>query len=121
MALEPRRGWIGERPGASRIGGTPDLPESGIWPIDNLFGYADEIQGDMESECQLIFHGLYCGDVTGYQDPRVAELLADASQWQLLLQIDSADVTGMMCGEGGGLYYWIRNSDLVALKLRIPD
>lgn len=85
-------------------------------PIDKLFGYADEIQGEMESECQLVFHGLYTGDGSAYDDARAEALLEDAAQWKLLLQIDSDDNTGMMWGDGGRLYYWIRESDLAALK-----
>jgi uncharacterized protein YwqG len=81
-------------------------------PMHKLFGYPDPIQGDMQLECQLVSHGLYCGDETGYNDPRAAELRAGAGDWRLLLQIDSDDDTGMMWGDLGRIYYWIREQDL---------
>lgn len=68
-----------------------------------LLGHPDQIQGEMQLECQLVFHGLYCGDSTGYQDPRAAELKAGAEE-----------AAGMMWGDVGRLYYWIRREDLKA-------
>jgi uncharacterized protein YwqG len=79
-----------------------------------LLGYPDQIQGDMQLECQLVSHGLYCGDPSGYQDPRRAALEDGAEDWQLLLQIDSDDHLGMMWGDVGRIYYWIRKDDLHA-------
>jgi uncharacterized protein YwqG len=78
-----------------------------------LLGHADPIQGDMQLECQLTFHGLYTGDATGYEDPRRPELEKGATEWQLLLQIDSdEDNAGMMWGDLGRIYFWIRKQDL---------
>jgi uncharacterized protein YwqG len=68
----------------------------------------------MQTEVQLVSHGLYCGNATGYNDPRAEELRAGASQWRLLLQIDSDDDTGMMWGDVGRIYYWIHERDLAA-------
>lgn len=79
-----------------------------------LLGHPDQIQDEMQMECQLVSHGLYCGDPTGYQDPRAAELKAGAMDWQLLLQVDSEESAGMMWGSVGRLYYWIRHQDLKA-------
>lgn len=78
-----------------------------------LLGHPDQIQGEMQLGCQLVFHGLYCGDSTGYQAPRAAELKAGAMDWQLLLQVDSEEAK-MMWGDVGRLYYWIRREDLKA-------
>lgn len=80
--------------------------------VHKLFGYPDQIQGDMQTECQLAYHGLYVGDETGYKDPRARELSARAAQWKLLLQIDTDDAAGMMWGDVGRIYYWIRAGDL---------
>lgn len=80
--------------------------------IHKLFGHPDQIQGDMQIECQLVSHGLYCGDSSGYNDPRAEELLNDAPSWRLLLQIDSDDRAGMMWGDVGRLYFWIHERDL---------
>ena len=68
----------------------------------------------MQVECQLVTNGLYCGDSTGYQDPRAKDLRDGAAEWRLLMQIDSQDEADMMWGDMGRLYYWIKHSDLLA-------
>jgi len=84
--------------------------------IHRLLGHPDQIQGDMLLEAQLASHGLYCGNATGRQDPRRKELETTATDWQLLLQIDSDHNAGMMWGDIGRIYYLmtaehLRNSD----------
>jgi len=82
-------------------------------PAHHLFGYPSPIQGnDMDLECQLVTHGLYCGDGSGYQDPRAKELESNRRDWILLLQLDTDDDVGMMWGDCGMLYFWIRRQDL---------
>ena len=90
-----------------------DLFDSEDATIHRLLGHPDPVQGDMQVECQLVTNGLHCGDSTGYQDPRAKELRAGAAEWRLLLQIDSQDEAGMMWGDVGRIYYWIRHSDLL--------
>jgi uncharacterized protein YwqG len=80
--------------------------------IHQLLGYPAQIQGDMQLECQLVSNGLYCGDETGYNDPRAGELKKGASQWRLLLQVDTDNDTDMMWGDSGRIYFWIKDSDL---------
>jgi uncharacterized protein YwqG len=55
---------------------------------------------------------LYCGDPSGYNDPRAEGLKKDANQWILLFQIDSIDKAGMMWGDVGRVYFWIKKDDL---------
>jgi len=82
---------------------------------NQVFGYAGQIQGEMEPECQLVTNGLYLGDSTGYTDPRAGKLKEGAKDWLLLLQIGSEDdKTAMMWGDSGRLYFWIRKQDLAA-------
>jgi len=81
--------------------------------IHRLLGHPQPIQGDMQLECQLVSHGLYCGDSSGYQDPRAAELAPGAVEWRLLLQIDSEEDAGLMWGDVGRIYYWMHRQDLV--------
>lgn len=76
---------------------------------NRLLGNPDTIQDDMRQQCQLTSHG-----VTDINDPRAAELLKGAMQWQLLLQIDSDAHAGMHWANNGMLYYWITNMDLHA-------
>jgi len=80
--------------------------------INKLLGYADNIQEEMELECELVTNGLYCGDPSGYNDPRAATLEPYAKDWRLLLQIDSNEDAEMMWGDCGRLYFWIKEQDL---------
>ncbi|RYU93112.1 YwqG family protein [Emticicia agri] len=70
--------------------------------INKLLGYSDNIQGEMESECEGVFNHSE-GD----------ELERIAKNWILLLQIDSNEENKMMWGDCGRLYFWIRREDLI--------
>jgi uncharacterized protein YwqG len=81
-------------------------------PHHQVWGFPDPIQGDeMELECQLVSHGLYCGDSSGYLSREAAPLKDGARDWRLLLQIDTDEELGVMWGDGGILYFWIREED----------
>ena len=88
----------------------PDLNRHlvGGWPLP--------IQGDMQTECALVAVGHYCGDDTVYRAPETAEVRATAKEWVLLLQIGFDEDAGMMWGDVGNLYIWIRREDLVARR-----
>lgn len=44
-------------------------------PKHQVGGYPSPVQGsDMDLECQLVTHGLYCGNSSGYEDSQAAEL-----------------------------------------------
>ena len=77
-----------------------------------LLGHSTNVQGDMQLEAQLVSNGCYCGDATGYNDPRRKTLESGAEDWQLLLQLDSDESAELMWGDCGLLYFWIRNDDL---------
>ncbi|NLX97108.1 MAG: DUF1963 domain-containing protein [Rhodopirellula sp.] len=57
-------------------------------------------------------YGLYVGDPSGYDAPRRAGLEDGADDWHLLLQIDTDDNMATMWGDGGRVYFWIREEDL---------
>ena len=77
-------------------------------PAHQIGGFPTPVQGDdMELEAQLVSNGLYCGDATGYNDPRAAELRPGAADWRLLFQFDSDDDLGVMWGDLGILYFWV--------------
>lgn len=81
-------------------------------PHHQLGGFPDPVQADqMELECQLVTHGLYCGDTTGYEDPRAEELEKGTGDWRLLFQMDSDDDLDIMWGDAGMIYFWIRKQD----------
>jgi uncharacterized protein YwqG len=93
---------------------TDDQPDQ---VIHRLLGHPDPVQGDMQLECQLASSGIYCGDARSQHDPRAAALGAGAAEWRLLLQIDSDQDAGMLWGDVGRIYYWIRAQDLAARRL----
>ena len=81
--------------------------------LDNkMLGYANDIQGSMELECELVSHGLYCGDPNGYMEGKKRGLDKNTEHWELLLQIDSNESLGMMWGDCGRLYFWITAEDM---------
>lgn len=82
-------------------------------PLHQVAGYPCQIQGEMQLECQLASNGVDCGDEDGGEnDPRAKALASGANDWRLLLQIDSDDAAGMMWGDAGMLYFWIKEDDL---------
>lgn len=86
--------------------------ELGDGPRHQVGGYPSPIQGDgMELEAQLASNGIYVGGPDGYSDERVAALEAGAGDWRLLLQIDSDAAAGIMWGDTGTLYVWVREQD----------
>lgn len=76
-----------------------------------MLGYADALQDDMRLQCQLMTHG-----VTNSDDPSIDELSKGASDWQLLLQVDSDEHAGMRWATAGMVYYWIKLADLQACR-----
>jgi uncharacterized protein YwqG len=85
-------------------------------PRHQMLGHSWNVQGDMQLEAQLVTHGLYCGDEVAYRSPRRFELEPGAAAWRLLLQVDSDDDLGTMWGDGGLIYFWLRESDLRVRK-----
>jgi uncharacterized protein YwqG len=65
---------------------------------NKLFGYADDIQGEMEPSL--------------FDDDDTEESNVNPDDWILLLQVDSNDETGMMWLDLGRLYFWINKNDL---------
>ncbi|MDR1481095.1 MAG: DUF1963 domain-containing protein [Synergistaceae bacterium] len=79
-----------------------------------LLGYPNLVQGEIFHECQLASNGLFCGDESGYRDPREKALRDGAKDWTLLFQIDSDDNAEVMWGDCGMVYFAIRKADLAA-------
>lgn len=94
---------------AHQVGAFADLPRHQIG------GSPIPVQGDdMELECQLASNGVNVGDAVGYTSPEAKALKPGAADWALLFQLDTDDDTGMMWGDVGVLYFWIRKEDLKA-------
>ncbi|MBI5359537.1 MAG: DUF1963 domain-containing protein [Planctomycetes bacterium] len=82
-------------------------------PEHHLFGHPSPVQGnDMDLECQLVSNGLCCGDGTEYSSSKAQRLEPGRADWVLLFQLDTDDDTGMMWGDCGMLYFWIKKADL---------
>jgi len=77
-------------------------------PAHHVGGYPDAIQNeDMETECQRITSGVRFAETVGETGDRNG----DVGDWRLLLQLDTDDDAGMMWGDTGRLYFWIREQD----------
>ncbi len=83
-----------------------------LQPVHRFLGHPDSLQGDMRLQSQLASHGVYVGDARGFDSSTSKELAEGAKEWQLLLQVDSAEDLDMHWGDGGRLYYWIPRADL---------
>jgi uncharacterized protein YwqG len=86
-----------------------------ILSLHHLMGHSENMQGDMQMECQLASNGIYVGDASGYKSEKGRALASGARDWRLLLQLDSDEIgPGWMWGDAGRIYYWIRQADLAA-------
>ena len=68
---------------------------------------------DLQLQAQLVTNGLYCGDSTGYDDPRRSSLESGADDWLLLLQVEADPDVGFKWGDCGTLYFLIQREDLL--------
>ena len=75
-------------------------------------GWPTPVQNGMETECALVTAGHDTGDGKAYTDPDTVSIRETATDWQLLLQIGSDEKAGIMWGDSGQLYVWIRREDL---------
>ena len=79
-------------------------------PVHQVGGYPQSVQGDdMEVQCQSVTEGLYLGDRGGSKTSE--RMSSSAADWRLLLQLDTDNDAGMMWGDTGVLYFWIREQD----------
>lgn len=86
-----------------------------------LLGWADVIQGNMTSECELIARGYTSDEVwNGGNFPKeeLEKIEAAANEWTLLFQLDTVEHEGfsLMFGNYGRIYFYIRKDDLRAKR-----
>jgi uncharacterized protein YwqG len=83
-------------------------------PMHHLLGYPQCIQNcDMENDCETVYQKVNNNKT---EIPKCGELESLNEEWVLLLQLDSDDDAGMMWGDAGMLYFWIRKCDLLNKK-----
>ncbi len=84
---------------------------SGPFPKHLMGGYPDPVQNDdMDMDCEIMSQRISRDRERVSQ----AEMKQNARDWMLLLQLDTDDDLGMMWGDVGRLYFWIRKADLQA-------
>jgi uncharacterized protein YwqG len=81
-----------------------------------LGGWPCPIQGEMETECQLVTNGIFCGLPEGYTTSKAKRLRPGASDWRLILQLDSDERAGWIWGDDGKIYVWMREQDVRARR-----
>lgn len=77
-------------------------------PNTKLGGHADNIQGTMEFECEMRSRGYSWNNIPVEE---LESIMHSQYNWKLLFQLDSHIESEMMWGDGGKLYFWIRESD----------
>jgi uncharacterized protein YwqG len=79
-------------------------------PAHQIGGYPDAIQNeDMEMECQRITSGVRFAATA--EPKEASDRRGDVADWRLLLQLDTDNDAGMMWGDTGRLYFWVREQD----------
>jgi hypothetical protein len=87
--------------------------DQGVPTEHRLLGWPDIVQNpEMELECQIASTHIEWSwkDLERLR----AEPAPATAEWRLLLQLASDDAAGMMWGDLGLLYFWIREPDLAA-------
>jgi uncharacterized protein YwqG len=86
-------------------------------PSHHFFGFPiPVISNGMDVDCELVSNGINCVNESGYRGERAAELKSGSSEWGLLFQVDTDEDINMQWGDGGKLYFWIKNADLEAKR-----
>jgi len=85
-------------------------------PAHKVRGWSNNIQNPMEEECALVTAGINCGGAEGFNSPEAKQIMDAPNEWVQLFQIDSDDRVGMMWGDAGMLYLWIKKTDLENLN-----
>lgn len=87
--------------------------------VTKLLGWADVIQSEMVTECELVTQGFYLGGSEKIPEKALKEAeRSAANNWRLLFQMDtvaSGDFE-LMFGDCGKIYFWIRKDDLLARR-----
>lgn len=84
-------------------------------PIHRVLGYISELQGDPYLEAHVHSSGRDFGDAWDRNGARERALQREATQWRLLLQVDS-EPGDLLCQDGGYFYFLIREEDLRARR-----
>jgi uncharacterized protein YwqG len=84
--------------------------DDGSLPHHRMLGFADVLQDDMREQSLFNSQG-----ITDWESPEARKLAAaEANSWQLLLQIDSDEKSGIQWASAGRLYYWGKDTELRA-------
>lgn len=91
-----------------------DLAEDLGWGERILLGgHPYLIQGEMSRQCEIVARGgVSTGHPLASPDPRIAEWTVGAREWVHVLQVGSAEGAGLMWGDMGCLYFWMRKDDI---------
>ncbi|MEP6067696.1 MAG: YwqG family protein [Paracoccaceae bacterium] len=87
-----------------------------LGPEHFLGGYPVPVQSGMEHSCAFVAAGLNVHEPIDETSNLVQQIMNAPNDWRLLLQVDTDHRTDMAWGDGGTLYLWIRNRDLVERK-----
>lgn len=79
-----------------------------------LLGNSDNLQGPMRAQCALATQSASSLANQSFDSEQATTLAQQAAgEWELLLQLDShEEEAGMMWGDMGRLYFWVKRADL---------
>lgn len=84
-------------------------------PHHQVFGWAvSNHDPHMENECAMASAGIYCGDAKLLDHPDAIRARQGASDWRLLLTLDSDYSLSSIWGDVGSLFFWVREQDAAA-------
>lgn len=90
-------------------------PRPGDEPLHKIGGFPDWIQGPLWYATQMASNGvrLDSGEPDPHAaEPRAAEVLPATPEWRLLLQLDTDSELDWGWGDGGRLYFLVRDGEL---------
>jgi len=96
--------------------GSPAFDALGLEPaaVDAYLRALDAYAGVREDAAHSL--GGHALPIQGAMEEDLAPALREAGDWRLLLQLDSDERMGATWGDGGRLFFWLREDDLRALR-----
>ncbi len=103
-----RSPWVGRAPTtADHSSSGPDVPDMN----GQIGGHPHIVQNSMELECELVCSGL-TATPAAYRSLTAMRAGREVRKWRLLAQIPSIEALDLMWGDGGMLYFWIKQDAL---------
>lgn len=105
---DSRSPWASKPPTTTDHSGSDD---AGPDMNGQIGGYPHVVQNSMELQCELVCSGL-TATPAAYHSLAAMRAGREVRNWRLLAQIPSIEALNLMWGDGGMLYFWIKQDAL---------